>query len=201
MHMPPPVLLYRDLIFAAWALWVAYWGISAGQVKQTERRESTAARLGYIVPLVIGAWLIALPLTGLGPLSVQLWPDETARWQCALVLVVLGLGFSIWARMHLGRNWSGTVTVKEGHELIRSGPYAYVRHPIYTGLIVALAGGAVACGQPRALLGLAIIVYSFVRKLRLEEQFMRAQFPAEYARYCREVPALVPFARRRVPGN
>ncbi|MBV9727756.1 MAG: isoprenylcysteine carboxylmethyltransferase family protein, partial [Gammaproteobacteria bacterium] len=156
--MPPPVLLYRDLIFAAWALWVAYWGISAGQVKQTERRESTAARLGYIVPLVIGAWLIALPLTGLGPLSVQLWPDETARWQCALVLVVLGLGFSIWARMHLGRNWSGTVTVKEGHELIRSGPYAYVRHPIYTGLIVALAGGAVACGQPRALLGLAIIV-------------------------------------------
>jgi protein-S-isoprenylcysteine O-methyltransferase Ste14 len=123
--------------------------------------------------------------------------DEPARWLCALVLVVLGLGFSIRARAHLGRNWSGTVTVKQGHELVRSGPYAYVRHPIYTGLIVALAGSAIGCGKPRALLGLAIILYSFVRKLRLEELFMREQFPGEYARYSMEVPQLIPFARRR----
>lgn len=195
--MQRAVFIYRELVFVAWLLWLAYWLVTAARVKRTARRESRRSRLAYILPLVIGTWLIALPLRGLGPLSVQLWPDEAARWLCALVLVVPGLGFSLWARVHLGRNWSGTVTVKQDHELVRSGPYAYVRHPIYTGLIVALAGSAIACGEPRALLGLAIIVYSFVRKLRLEESFMRAQFPQEYPRYCSEVPALIPSAARR----
>jgi protein-S-isoprenylcysteine O-methyltransferase Ste14 len=195
--MHRPVFIYRELLFAAWILWLAYWAVSAVRVKQIERRESLRSRLAYILPLVIGGWLIVVSRARLGPLSVQLWPDDTARWRCALVLVVLGLGFSIWARAHLGSNWSGTVTVKQGHELIRSGPYAYLRHPIYTGLIVALAGSAIACGEPSALLGLLIIVYSFARKLRLEEHFMREQFPGEYARYSSEVPALIPFARRR----
>jgi len=195
--MQRPVFIYRELLLAAWLVWFAYWVVSALRVKQTERRESAGSRLAYMLPLLIGAWLIAAPRARLGPLSVQLWPDEAARWLCALLLVVLGLSFSIWARAHLGRNWSGTVTVKQDHELIRSGPYAYVRHPIYTGLIVALAGSTIGCGEPRALLGLAIMLYSFVRKLRLEERFMRQQFPEEYARYSREVPRLIPCARRR----
>jgi len=195
--MPRSVLIYRELLFAAWIVWLAYWAVSALRVKQIERRESVRSRLAYLLPLVIGGWLIAVSRARLGPLSVQLWPDDTARLLCSLVLVVLGLGFAIWARAHLGRNWSGTVTVKQGHELIRSGPYAYVRHPIYTGLIVALAGSASACGEPSAFLGLALIVYSFVRKLRLEERFMRERFPDAYARYSNEVPALIPFARRR----
>jgi len=195
--MPRSVLIYRELLLAAWIVWLAYWAISALRVKQIERRESVRSRLAYLLPLVIGGWLIAVSRARLGPLSVQLWPDDTARLRCGLLLVVLGLGFSIWARAHLGRNWSGTVTVKQGHELIRSGPYAYVRHPIYAGLIVALAGSATACGEPGAVLGLALIVYSFVRKLRLEERFMREQFPDAYARYSSEVPALIPFAHRR----
>jgi protein-S-isoprenylcysteine O-methyltransferase Ste14 len=89
------------------------------------------------------------------------------------------------------------VTLKEGHELIRSGPYAYVRHPIYTGLLVALLGTAVACGELRALIGLAVVAAAFVRKLRIEERFMRESFPEQYARYSSEVPALIPFARPR----
>jgi protein-S-isoprenylcysteine O-methyltransferase Ste14 len=99
--------------------------------------------------------------------------------------------------VHLGRNWSAAVTLKHAHELIRSGPYARVRHPIYTGLLLAFLGSAIACGEPRALLGVAIILFAFVRKLRIEETLMRATFPAEYARYRAEVPALLPFTKVR----
>ena len=195
------VFVYRQLIFAAWMIWLGVWAVSAMWVKRTARSEALHSRLAYILPLVLGAWLIAIPRLPLGPLSLQLWPSGPARYLCALILVVLGLGFSLWARVHLGRNWSGTVTVKEQHQLIRSGPYAYVRHPIYTGLMIALAGSAVACGEARALIGLAIIVYSFVRKLRIEEVFMREMFPAQYEHYSSQVPALVPFtaARRSAP--
>ena len=91
----------------------------------------------------------------------------------------------MWARVHLGRNWSGSVTVKEGHELIRSGPYRYVRHPIYTGLLAAVLGSAIASGTVRALLGLLIIAAALLRKLRVEERFMRETFPGEYQRYAR----------------
>ena len=103
--------------------------------------------------------------------------------------------------MHLGGNWSGTVTVKQGHELIRSGPYAYVRHPIYTGLTTALLGTTLASGTLHAVIGLAIIVLAFVRKSGIEEEFMREAFPGEYQRYSAEVPALIPFTRpQRAPA-
>jgi protein-S-isoprenylcysteine O-methyltransferase Ste14 len=117
------------------------------------------------------------------------------RFGGALVLTVAGLAFTVWARMHLGRNWSGAVTLKEGHELIRTGPYACVRHPIYAGLLVALLGGAVACGELRALIGFAVVTGAFQRKLSIEERFMRENFPEQYRAYCLEVPALIPFAR------
>jgi len=99
----------------------------------------------------------------------------------------------VWARVHLGGNWSGTVTVKEAHELIRSGPYSRVRHPIYTGLIAAALGTALASGTVGAALGAAIIAAALVRKLRAEEGFMHETFPGEYERYRAEVPALIPF--------
>jgi protein-S-isoprenylcysteine O-methyltransferase Ste14 len=107
----------------------------------------------------------------------------------------------VWARVYIGRNWSGTVTLKEGHELIRSGPYALVRHPIYTGLLLAFTGTAIACGDPAAVIGLALVLASFLYKLRIEEGFMRAVFPEQYASYAARVPALVPFTkvRRSVP--
>ena len=89
------------------------------------------------------------------------------------------------------------MTVKQGHELVRSGPYACVRHPIYTGLISALLGTAIASGTVRAAIGLAIIVASFVRKLRTEEDFMRETFPGEYQRYSAQTPSLVPFTKPR----
>jgi protein-S-isoprenylcysteine O-methyltransferase Ste14 len=192
------VIHYRQLMFGLWLAWALYWMVSAYGTKRTRRRESLGSRLSHVLPLAIGVVLIAWPHLHLGRwLERPLLPPGPLRFGSALVLVVAGLAFTVWARVHLGSNWSGTVTLKEEHELIRSGPYAYVRHPIYTGLLVALLGSAVACGELRALVGLAVVTAAFVRKLRTEERFMRESFPEQYAEYASEVPALIPFARPR----
>jgi protein-S-isoprenylcysteine O-methyltransferase Ste14 len=113
-----------------------------------------------------------------------------------LLLVVLGLAFAVWARIHLGRNWSGAVTVKDDHELIRTGPYGLVRHPIYSGLLLAVLGTAIAFGEWRSLLALGFLTIAFLFKLHREERFMSESFPDDYPRYRAEVPALIPF----IPG-
>ena len=108
-------------------------------------------------------------------------------------LTLAGIAFTIWARVLLGGNWSGGVTLKHDHELVIDGPYRWVRHPIYTGLLVALAGTALALGEWRGLLALAIAAAALWRKLGLEEALMRGQFGDAYAHYAERVPALIPF--------
>jgi protein-S-isoprenylcysteine O-methyltransferase Ste14 len=124
---------------------------------------------------------------------VRLVPSSPAIGWSGAALVAAGLAFAVWARIHLGANWSGIVTVKRGHELVTSGPYALVRHPIYTGLVLAFAGSAIALGEARGVLAVALVVASLWRKLRLEERWMAEQFGAEYERYRDRVRALVPF--------
>ena len=195
MH-PPSV--YRHIISALWIAWALYWLISAARSKTTVRRESLASRLGYVLPLVIGGVLLVWRDAPWGEwLNVRLWPRSLAAYWIGVALLAAGLGFAVWARVHLGRNWSGSVTVKESHELIRTGPYGLVRHPIYTGLIAAVLGTAIASGTVRAALAVAIIAASFFHKLRIEEGFMRETFPDEYPRYAAAVPRLIPFPRPR----
>jgi protein-S-isoprenylcysteine O-methyltransferase Ste14 len=111
----------------------------------------------------------------------------------AVVLTAGGLLFSVWARVRLGRNWSATVTIKDQHELIADGPYRFVRHPIYTGLLVAILGTALARGDWRGMLAMAIVSWAFWRKLTIEERWLAQQFGDDYAAYRRRVAALVPF--------
>jgi protein-S-isoprenylcysteine O-methyltransferase Ste14 len=185
------------LIGWLWSGWGLYWILSALHNKATQRRESLASRLAHLLPLALGGTLIASPRTACSALAWRLWPPSLAADGLGVALVIAGLAFAIWARVHLGGNWSGTVTIKQGHELIRSGPYAYVRHPIYTGLLAALFGTTVASGTVHAALGLAIIAVALWRKSRIEEGFMREIFPDAYPRYSAEVPALLPFTRPR----
>jgi protein-S-isoprenylcysteine O-methyltransferase Ste14 len=191
----------RQLILGLWLAWALYWTVSAFAAKATQRRESLGSRASHLLPLLLGVYLILWPQVRLPGLSDQILPDVLARYWIAVALLVLGLGFTVWARLHLGRNWSGTVTQKAGHELVRSGPYALVRHPIYTGLLTALLATAIALGEPRGFIGVLLVLASFWRKLRIEEGFMRQLFPGQYERYMAEVPALVPFtaARRSAP--
>ena len=189
--------LYANLIPTLWLLWLAYWFIAGRDVKVTQRHESPASRAAHIVPLIIGTmllWLRRLPGDFLG---YAILPPSATLYFAGVALVAAGLAFTVWARVHLGRNWSGTVTVKQDHELVRDGPYRYVRHPIYTGLLLAFIGCALARDEWRGVLGVAIIYAGFWRKLKLEERWMTEQFGDAYRRYIAEVPALIPHPFRR----
>lgn len=190
--------LYRHLILWTWVAWALYWLIAAVGNKPTQRRETVASRLAYMLALVAGGLLLAWHRSSWGQLlDLRLWPRGALPYIVGLAVLISGLAFSVWARVHLGRNWSGNVTVKEGHELIRSGPYRYVRHPIYTGILTGVLGTAICSGTLRAALGLVIIAAAFVVKLRAEERFMRETFPGQYQQFSTEVPALIPFTKPR----
>ena len=122
-----------------------------------------------------------------------------APWSfwAATLIIAIGLLFAVWARIHLGRNWSGSVTIKQEHELITSGPYAIVRHPIYTGLLLALIGTAMARAEWRGLLAVLIATAALWRKFRVEERWMTEQFGQQYKAYGARVPALVPGVKAR----
>lgn len=184
---------YRYLFHAMWLSWVGYWWAASFNVKTTARHETPQSRLAHILPLTLAFVLLFpenSPIQALGGrfLPVAVWPF----WVGA-VLTLAGLLFTVWARLHLGRNWSGTVTVKQDHDLITGGPYRFVRHPIYTGLLVALIGFALARGEWRGVVAVALAAGSFWRKLRIEERWMREQFGSAYEEYSRRVSALIPF--------
>jgi protein-S-isoprenylcysteine O-methyltransferase Ste14 len=175
-----------------WLSWIAYWWISARDVKPTLVREPNLSRLSHIIPLVLAALLLSTPSISVSVLNDRFIPRAPWSFAIGVTLTAAGLLFTVWARRYLGPNWSGTVTIKEGHELITTGPYAIVRHPIYSGLLLAFAGSAVAIGEWRAILAVVLALLAFLHKLRIEEWWMERQFGSAYRAYCRRVPALIP---------
>lgn len=176
-----------------WLAWLAYWVAAARNVKATSRREGFATFLLNRAFVVVGALLLVVGPQPLHWLNERFVPPTMAAYWLGLFMVAAGLGFAVWARVYLGRNWSATVTIKRDHELVRTGPYGVVRHPIYTGILLALLGTAIAIGEWRGLLALASITIGFLFKIRTEERFMGELFGERYARYRAEVPALIPF--------
>ncbi|HEX5306181.1 MAG TPA: isoprenylcysteine carboxylmethyltransferase family protein [Dyella sp.] len=182
------------LIEAGWFIFIAYWAIQARAVKSTARSEPFLARfLKYWLPLMVGTALV-LPWRGGDDtlLRARFAPPQLWLPLLGVLLLWAGVAFAIWARATLGRNWSAVVQVKRDHELVERGPYRWVRHPIYTGLLMAFLGTALALGEWRGLLGTAIVGVSFWFKLKLEERWMREQFGVRYDDYMRRVKALVP---------
>ena len=183
----------RWLIALVWLIWSAVWVAMAPGAKSVAQSESRASRLTHVVPLVVAVALLAAPRVPVFPLRF-VPPGPWPGWIGA-ALTAAGIAFAIWARVTLAGNWSGSVTLKDAHELVVEGPYRWVRHPIYTGLLLALLGWALAVGEWRGLLAVAIAAMAFWRKLKREEALMRAEFGAAYADYAQRVPALVPFLR------
>jgi protein-S-isoprenylcysteine O-methyltransferase Ste14 len=182
------------LITAMWIGWYAYWIGSAFRVKPVQRRESGLSELTHRLPIVLAVLLLLFgPRVAGGTLSVRVAPRSAPILCVAVALVAAGLGFAIWARRNLAGNWSARVTVKQEHELIQSGPYRWVRHPIYTGMLVAVMGTFITIGTRLALIAFALIAIGFVRKLTVEERFMAATFGAAYQSYRRETARLIPF--------
>lgn len=188
--------LYHDLIPTLWLIWLVYWLAAALRTKPVQRRESPGSRLSHIVLLVVGVGLLLSPRPAGSLLMQRFVPATPSTFWLGAALVAAGIAVAIWARVHLAGNWSGTVTLKEDHSLTRDGPYRFARHPIYTGLLLAILGSAIAEGEWRGLVGLGLITLSFLRKISIEEQFLTAQFGDAYLRYRQEVPALIPWPRR-----
>jgi protein-S-isoprenylcysteine O-methyltransferase Ste14 len=186
-------IVHANLLGALWIAWTVYWFVAARDAKEDRRQESAASRASHIIPLAAAAALLWLPTLPGRFLCGRFLPDTSATYFTGLAVLALGLGFSVWARRILGRNWSGIVTVKQDHELVRSGPYRWVRHPIYTGLLLAFAGTAIARGEWRGVAAVLIVLAALWRKLTLEERWMIETFGDAYLRYRGEVRALIPF--------
>jgi protein-S-isoprenylcysteine O-methyltransferase Ste14 len=182
-----------NLIGAIWIAWTIYWLIAAQSAKHDTRRESPGSRASHIIPLMVAAWLLWSPRLPAGFLGGRFLPAWPATFWIGVAILIAGLGFSVWARHVLGRNWSGIVTVKQDHELIEQGPYRWVRHPIYTGLLIGFLGTAIARGEWRGLFAVVIVFAALWRKLKLEEQWMIETFGDAYLRYRERVRALIPF--------
>jgi len=189
-------MTYPYLFPAMWLLWAGYWWLSSHDAKRTERSESQASRLMHIVPLMLAALLLIVDRWPLPILLVRIYPWAAWEFWAGAAVTAAGLLFSVWARVHIGRNWSGIVTLKHDHDLVVTGPYQIVRHPIYAGLLVALVGSAFACGQWRGVLALVFALLAVSRKVAIEERWMRERFREKYDAYSRSVPALVPRMRR-----
>jgi len=180
-------------IDAAWIAVGIVWLAGALFTKRTARTQSAGSRLLHLVLAVTGFTLVFRPDVNFGLLGWKFMAESPAAALAGLLLTAAGVAVAIWARVILGANWSAVVTIKQDHQIIRRGPYAAVRHPIYSGGLLALLGTAIAFGEVRGLLGFVLVFSSWWLKSRLEESFLEGQFGADYARYKREVKGLIPF--------
>lgn len=182
----------QAVFMTAWAGFLAYWVISARHLKKTVRRRGSWTS-GFVIALVgVGIGVLAR-IPGLAPLLHSRWfPDSVALDAIAIALCVGGLALAIVARAYLGSNWSAQPSVKEGHELVTSGPYHYVRHPIYTGILLAMLGSVLLVSTIFAVVWITALVIFLVR-IRIEEALMTQQFPDQYPRYKKQTKRLIPF--------
>jgi len=185
--------LALNIISACWILFAVIWLLAAFATKQSVYQESRLQRMRYVIPILLGGFLLAKGHRLSDPLNHRVIPHVEALAWTGVVLCIAGFAFCIWARFTLGRNWSGVVTLKRGHELISDGPYALVRHPIYTGLLTMFVATVIVLGHVAGIIALPFVFVSLWIKLRYEEKLMLKQFPNEYAAYQQHVKRIIPF--------
>ena len=176
----------------AWTIWALWWLAMAFFSKSTKRRESIGQRIEHLVPAMLGfalvfrggfggTWL-ARPVASANPLLL---------WLCVM-MTILGLLFAVWARLILGSNWSGTVTIKTDHQLIRRGPYRWIRHPIYTGMLAALLATAMIQGLLSGMVGFLFVLLALYRKARREESFLSQEFGEGFSEHRQHTGMFLP---------
>ena len=185
--------MYRYLFPILWLSWATYWLAASLNAKVTARRESYGSRLFHIGLLGFAGFLLWIPNSPIPALGIRFLPPAARTFWLGAALTLAGLLFTVWARVHLGRNWSATITIKQDHTLITSGPYGLVRYPIYSGLLLAFVGFALARGDWRGIVAVIIAFGALWRKLRIEERWLREQFGVAYEEYRSRVAALIPF--------
>jgi protein-S-isoprenylcysteine O-methyltransferase Ste14 len=184
---------YEYFFPAVWIAFLLYWQMRAQGTKATQRLEPAASRLVRALVFLIAIVLLMMGSIPVRWLYVTILPQGLWTFWVGAAVTVGGLAFAVWARQHIGANWSRSVSIKQDHQLIVSGPYALVRHPIYTGILTGFLGSAIAEGQVRAVIALVLVSAALWYKLRMEERWMRGQFGPSYDEYAQRVAALVPF--------
>ncbi len=176
-----------ELVFAiGWAAFWIYWLAAAVSMKKGRIPWSRELRIRALIVV------LAIVLVRLGAFRGHGLNTDPWRAGLGLVLFALGLGFAIWARLHIGRNWGTPMSQKDDPELVTSGPYHLVRHPIYSGMLIASVGTAVALSW-FWLIAVALAGVYFVHSATVEERYMTKQFPETYPEYRRSTKRLVPF--------
>ena len=185
------------IVRALWLTWAISWWVAAIWSDRSVKRPARRHQVLYRVLAVVGAILLFGAYRHAGETELLLWHTPDSIASLMLPLVLAGLLFTWWARIYLGRLWSSNVARKADHHVVDTGPYGIVRHPIYTGIIVASIATAVIRGTLAAWLGVGLMTLGWYIKARMEEGFLREELGAEaYGSYARRVPMLVPFSRR-----
>jgi protein-S-isoprenylcysteine O-methyltransferase Ste14 len=181
-------------VSVAWVAWLASWIAAARWSDRTAKQPAQGDQALYRAATVVGAILLFGGSAGFLQGRDLLWQvNQPIAWML-VAIVALGLAFTWWARIYLGRLWSSSVTRKVDHYIVDTGPYAIVRHPIYTGLIVAIFATAALPGSLTAIVGALVMTFAFWIKARLEERFLREHLGREaYDAYRRRTPMLLPF--------
>jgi protein-S-isoprenylcysteine O-methyltransferase Ste14 len=184
-----------QLLALIWLAWVVSWVVAASWSGRTKTHVRTRDSWVYRLPILLGAILLS-PWTAQALGESRIYDPGDLGTYALAVLLLVGISFTWWARIHLGRFWSNAITHKEDHRVVDTGPYGLVRHPIYTGLILGLLATGAAVATWSALLGALLISFGEWQKARMEEGFLTAELgPESYGPYCQRVPMIVPFLR------
>jgi protein-S-isoprenylcysteine O-methyltransferase Ste14 len=183
---------------ALWVSWIVVWFLAARVTSGTIVQRSAASRLVYSGLMLGSALLLILQPRRVGSLlSRPVVPGSRSIAWGGVFLVAAGLAFATWARVELGRFWTSAPSINAEHDLVRTGPYALTRHPIYTGLLLAVAATTVLRGTIAALGGLALFAVALTLKIQEEERLLVRHFGEAYRSYQAEVPAILPSFRLR----
>jgi len=185
--------IYDYLFLITWISYFIYWWLMAKDVKSSIRTESPLSRLIRSISIVLALILLWIPKFPIPVLDIRFLPDSNLFFWIGFIITLGGLLFSVWARKRLGKNWSQAVTIKDDHQLITDGPYALVRHPIYTGLILGFIGSSIALGELRGLISDLLVFGVLLYKLKLEDKWLLDQFGESYKLYTQRTSALIPF--------
>jgi protein-S-isoprenylcysteine O-methyltransferase Ste14 len=175
-----------------WIVFWLYWFVSALKRTQAKRTESVPSRMGQVIPMAVAYILLFRDYAHYRELGARFIPEHEIVGMVGAIVTVAGIGLAIWARWHLGTNWSAAVSIRADHELIHTGPYRRIRHPIYTGMLLAFAGTALALGEVRGIIAFAIVLTAFYFKARKEEGFLTQEFGERFVEHSRHTGMFLP---------
>ena len=175
-----------------WIAFAAYRLVSALRIGRSQRKEAIGSRLAFLTVQVLAFTLMFAKWMRIGPLGKRFVPDSGGAKNVGILLIAIGLALAVWGRHHLGQYWSARIGIKGGHKLVCSGPYAYVRHPIYSGIVIALIGTALAIGEWGCVVAACVMLVAFASKAKREEALLAEHFGKAFLEYRKHTGFLIP---------